>query len=408
MCLFVCFACLFVCLFACLFACLLVCLRCLLLFIIIFCFFFLVVISFFCWRSWRKSLHYPWVPIKHRRVASPHPVCDCCRIPSHPHLKNHQTLWNPVESQTAKRRGRIKKHPDFVFRMASSTCAGWISYKIHIQSGFASWSGHSTTRSDTCQTVLATLENSCTFESRVLQFVRIKLSNIYKIFNGFSLSAIGFDSNVPSSGRDLTLKGLGAENGARPANDASAGSMPKIHCLVNHRKHQEAKTMSPYVTVCHRMWPYVTVSLRNVPRCGSENTRMIRMIRMWCDVKIETKLKIEIDRRWSKIWRSQWGAAKRSDDRGRWNHSGGRLIACKCNDVQRSYWKAPKARRELWESLRQFYVGVFDTRDIIISKFVAVAKIHFLGQVLAWQVYVVLHGCLEAVVPEPSNSDELW
>ena len=75
--------------------------------------------------------------------------------------------------------------------------------------------------------------------------------------------------------------------------------------------------------------------------------------------------KIEIDRRWSKIWRSQWGAAKRSDDRGRWNHSGGRLIVCKCNDVQRSYSKAPKARRELRESLRQFYVGVFNTRDII-------------------------------------------
>ena len=271
-CLFVCllvclFACLLVCLFACLlvclFACLLVCLfvwllGCLVACLFVYChfLFFLSCCHFvFCWRSWRKSLHYPWVPTKHRRVASPHPVCDCCRIPSHPHLKNHQKLWNPVESQTAKRRGRVKKHPDFVFRMASSTCPGWISYKIHIQSGFASWSGHSTMRSDTCQTVLATLENSCTFESRVLQFVRIRLSKIYKIFNGFSLSATGFDSNVPSSRRDLALKGLGAENGARPANDASAGSMPKIHCLVNHRKHQEAKTMSPYVTVCHRITP---------------------------------------------------------------------------------------------------------------------------------------------------------
>ena len=74
--------------------------------------------------------------------------------------------------------------------------------------------------------------------------------------------------------------------------------------------------------------------------------------------------------------------------------------AMMCNDHIQRLLKHEESCENLWDNFTLVFL-------ILVILFVPVAKIHFLGQVLAWQVYVVLHGCLEAV-PEPSNYDELW
>ena len=117
-------------------------------------------------------------------------------------------------------------------------------------------------------TVLATLESSCAscaFESRVLQFVRIRLSKIDRIFNGFrwfqQLDLIQTRLCWIRSRRDLAKDlALRMELVQLMTPQQVRCSRSTVLSTGSSWKQLEAKTMSPYVTVCHRMSP------RTVPK----------------------------------------------------------------------------------------------------------------------------------------------